>query len=421
MIKSIKEKGALSSLLLTVFIDLLGIGIVAPVGAALFLRPESAFNHMYSQRTLELLYGLLAASYPFGSFFGAPILGDLSDRYGRKMILVLSLTGTLIGYLLIILGVMKANLWVLFAARLIDGFTGGNISVANSAIADLSRPEDKPRNFGLIGMAFGLGFIIGPFVGGVLSDPVIHPSFTYATPFVFAALLTFINIISVIKFLPETLKIRGNASLNLLTGFRNIKRAMVFTNIRTLMIVIFLVTLGFNFFTQFFQVYLIEKFNFTTSQIGYLFAFSGFCIALVQGLVVKPVSNRIKPSNVLKITLILLAVTFPLLTIPKDPGLLYVFVPFMALFTGLSQPNATTLVSNLTSSDAQGEILGIQQSIQSLALIVPPIIAGYVIRINIDLPLLTAGFVTFVAWIVYLLFFYKKHSQGKSEKIFLDH
>ena len=416
MLNKIKEKGAVSSLLLTVFLDMLGLGIVAPIGAALFFRPESGFFLLYEPRTMEVLYGLLAAAYPFGQFFGAPILGDLSDRYGRRLILMLSLMGTFLGYILITFGILTGNIWVLFAARLIDGFTGGNISVASSAMADLSTPEDKPKNFGLIDMAFGLGFIIGPFIGGVLSYSSVHPLFTYATPFIFAAGLAVLNIYWVFRFLPETLKIRGNARLNLLTGFRNIKRALSLEKIGLLMGVIFLVTLGFNFFTQFFNVYLIGKFDFTTSQIGYLFAFAGICIALVQGLIVKPVSKLTKPKNVLIVTLILLAITFPLLTIPDNPTVLYMFVPFMALFVGLAQPNATTLISNLTAVDAQGEMLGIQQSIQSLALIVPPIIAGYVIRININLPLIAAGFVTFLAWLVYLVFYRKQ-----SKEVFADH
>ena len=130
-------------------------------------------------------------------FFGAPILGAMSDRFGRKKILILSLVGTCIGYLFFGAGIAAASLITLFISRAIDGFTGGNISIALSAIADISDPKEKAKNFGLIGMAFGLGFILGPYIGGKLADPSVVGWFTHSTPFWFAAALTFLNIILV--------------------------------------------------------------------------------------------------------------------------------------------------------------------------------------------------------------------------------
>jgi DHA1 family tetracycline resistance protein-like MFS transporter len=315
-----------------------------------------------------------------------------------------------------IVGIYMGNFTLLVVSRLFDGFTGGNISVAYSAIADISKPKDKPKNFGMVGMAFGLGFIIGPFVGGVLSDPAIHPLFNFGTPFIFSSLLAFINILLIIFNLPETLKKKGHAAINPLSGFKNIAHAFKMLRIRELLSIIFLITFGFTFFTQFFQVYLIEKFNFTQSDIGFLFAYVGIWIAITQGTIVRFVARKFESKKVLLVSILLSSITFPILLLPKNPAILYLFIPLVAIFQGVTQPNLTSIISNLASSDAQGEILGIQQSINALGLAIPPIIAGFIINIDINLPILTAGIMIFIAWLVYIAFYY-----NQSKRRFEDH
>jgi len=290
------------------------------------------------------------------------------------------------------------------------GFTGGNISIAFSAIADISDANEKAKNFGLIGMAFGFGFIIGPFIGGKLSDPSIISWFNFATPFWFAALLSLMNILLVIKLFKETSKTSVHTKLSLLTGFRNIGKAFSMPNLRTIFVVIFLITFGFNFFTQFFQVYLIEKFSFTQSQIGDVFAYIGLWIAIAQGVVVRPVSARFKPEAILAFSILALSVILIVLLIPTDPFYIYLILPLMAIVNGLTFPTYTAIVSNLSGRESQGEIMGINQSIQSLGMAIPPIIAGLIAAIDIGLTLVVAGAITFIAWLVFVLFF------GKTKK-----
>ena len=168
------KKFSIGTIFFTVFLDLLGLGIIIPILPALLLDPINGILKVtYSFSTRTLIYGFLIAAYPIAQFFGAPILGALADQKGRKKLLLLSLVGTVGGYAIFILGILTSNLYLLFLGRIVDGFTGGNISIAQSAIADVSTPETKSRNFGLIGMAFGLGFIIGPYIGGKLSDSAI--------------------------------------------------------------------------------------------------------------------------------------------------------------------------------------------------------------------------------------------------------
>jgi DHA1 family tetracycline resistance protein-like MFS transporter len=231
-----KAKNPIFPLLLTIFIDLLGVGIVIPILAPLFLIPfTSILPASYTHDQRVLLMGILSASYPLAQFLGAPLLGALSDRYGRKPLLILSLIGTLAGYLLFGLGVITKSLPLLFLGRIIDGFTGGNISIAQSAIADITKPENRARNFGFIGMAFGLGFVLGPYIGGKLIDPSIVSWFSQSTPYFFTALLTTINIGLVIFLFPETIKEKVKSKIKLLSGFINLKKAFLIKNLRTLL------------------------------------------------------------------------------------------------------------------------------------------------------------------------------------------
>lgn len=333
------------------------------------------------------------------------MLGALADRMGRRKILIASLLGTLGGYLLIAIGILTQNIWLLFIGRAIDGFTGGNISIAQSAIADISDDSNRAKNFGLIGMAFGLGFVIGPYLGGKLSDPSILSWFDFATPFWFAALLTALNILMVLKRFPETLKNRKIGRIDPLAGVKNIRKAFEIKQLRTIFAVIFLLTVGFNFFTQFFQVFLVGKFQFDQSQIGDLFAYMGIWIAVAQGAFLRPLSKRFSPMKILSISSILLAATFPFLLLPDQAGWIYVIIPFIAIFQGLTQPNSTAIVSSMSDRSSQGEILGINQSIVSLAQALPPILAAFLTTININLPTLFAAGSTLAAWIVFVFVF----------------
>ncbi len=396
------------TLFFTAFIDMLGIGIVIPVLGHLFLDINGILPGEYPLFFRTLYLGLLIASYPLAQFFGAPLLGALSDRHGRKKILLLSLVGTCIGYIMFAYAIITKNLLVLFLSRMLDGFTGGNISTIMSSIADISEHKDKAKNFGIIGMAFGLGVIFGPMIGGILSDSSVHYLFTNSTPFFFAAFLAFVNILLVIFAFKETLPVKIHSEINLLTGFKNIKKAMGMENLRTMFLVMFLLTFGFNFYTQFFQVYLIEKFSFTQIQIGSIFAYLGVWIAFTQGFLTRIIAKKWQPEQVLKITLLTLSFFIMLQALPNNPIYFYFVIPFIAFSNGITYPNATAVISNLAAKDSQGEILGINQSIQSLGMAIPPVLAGIAASVNVSLPIFISSFFIFISWIVFINFRKKK-------------
>ncbi|MDO8469201.1 MAG: MFS transporter [Candidatus Peribacter sp.] len=411
MTKPKHPRTVLWTLFFTIFLDLLGMGLAIPILALLLISPSGILPPGMSLETRTILYGFLVATYPLAQFFGAPIFGALSDRYGRRRIIMIALCGTLLGYLLTGYGIVTGQVWLIFLSRALDGFTGGNISAAQSAIADVSEPKEKARNFGLIGMAFGLGFILGPFMGGKLADPTVLPWFTSSTPFWAAAILAGLNILLVVRFLPETLHTRTSTRISLFTGFRNIRRAFQFPHLRTILFVSFLLVLGFNFFTQFFQVMLIERFNFTQSDIGNLYAYMGLWIAITQGLINRPLSRRFSSEQIVSVSAFTLAASLPFLLLPERVAFIYLVFPFIAVSNGLTHPNATAIVSNLAGPESQGEVLGINQSLQALAMALPPIIAGVIATLHPGLPTIVGSGLIFLAWMLFVFVFRKRSTQ----------
>ncbi|MFH1444139.1 MAG: MFS transporter [Candidatus Peregrinibacteria bacterium] len=411
MNQSKRSRAVLPTLFFTIFLDMLGMGLAIPILAPLMISPFGILPAEMSVQTKTILYGFLVATYPLFQFFGAPILGALSDHYGRRKILIFSLIGTVFGYLLTGYGIVTGQVWIVFLSRALDGFTGGNISAAQSAIADISEPNEKARNFGLIGMAFGLGFILGPFMGGKLADPAIVSWFNSATPFWAAAILAGFNILSVWFFLPETLRTKVTTRLSLFTGFRNIRRAFGIAHLRTILLVSFLLVLGFNFFTQFFQVLLIERFSFSQSDIGNLYAYMGLWIAITQGFINRPLSRRFSPEKIVSVSAFTLAAALPFLLLPDRAGFIYLIFPFIAISNGLTHPNAVAIVSNLAGPESQGEILGINQSIQSLGMMLPPMIAGFIASLHPGLPTLVGSGIIFLAWMLFVFVFKRRSTQ----------
>ena len=404
-----KDRNVMFSLLLVIFIDMLGIGIIIPLLGSVFMDSStgifSANTPLYIK---SIMYGVMMGLYPLGQFFGAPLLGALSDHYGRKKLLILSIAGSAIGYVLFGIGIIYQNIYLLVFSRLLDGFTGGNISIAMSSIADISDEKSKAKNFGLIGMAFGVGMVIGPFIGSRLSDSNIVSWFSYSTPFFITAMIASVNIVLLLFVYKETLKTRIHTKISMLTGFRNIRKAWHMPNLKIMFITLFLIVCGFNFYTQFLQLFLIEKFSYNLTQIGNFYAFLGLCIAIAQGTTTRIFSKYFRSEQILKVTIFCMAGLILCMSIPKNPLYLYFITPFLAVSNAFTFPNSSAIVSNLSAKDSQGEILGISQSVQALAQVIPPVIAGFAISINYNLPIYISSTLIFIAWIVFTLLFNKK-------------
>lgn len=407
------KNSLLFTIILTVFIDMLGVTVIIPVIPVLFFGDSSIFfTEATPETTRSVLYGLLLAAYPVLQFFGAPFLGGLSDRYGRRPVLTISLIGTMIGYVLFAIAILNQNLYLLFFSRMLPGFTGGNIAVILSAIADVSSPAEKAKNFGLVGAAFGIGFILGPTLGGFLADDSLISWFNATTPFWFVALLTLFNIILVQLRFPETLKERRVSKTNLLSGVNNIVFAFKVKNLRQIFVIVLLISLGFTFFTQFFSVYLIQEFSYTEKDIGLLYGWVGIWLVIAQGVIVRKMSGRVASTDVLRFSIFGIAFTIGLLVIPTNSFWFYLINPLIALAYGLTSPNLTSVVSEQALPDQQGQVLGINQSMQSLGQALPPIVGGYLNSVHHSLPLIAGSALLLIAWAMFVWFFKGKNSSS---------
>ena len=391
----------LISIFVTAFIDMLGVGIIIPVIPAIFYNQDHVhFANLKNPDVIRWTFCLLIASYSFMMFFGAPILGALSDRFGRKKIIQFALIGTAIGYSLFGISLAYNSIVLIFLSRLIPGFFGGSLSVLFSSISDVSKPEDKPKNFALIGVAFALGFILGPFFGGILSSKEIYEGFTLSTPFIFATMLSIANFIFVHYKFEETLKASKASKVSLFTGFQNIKKAFSLPNLRILFVISFLNTLGFAFFTQFFSVYMYNKFHLKEVEVGYIFAWVGLWLIFTQGFLVRKITKRWSPQQIIQITMLLMGSFIFMLMFPNHIYFILLLNVCIAISQGLNSPNLLTLVSKQATPNQQGETLGINQSMQSLAQFIPPILVGFFGENLNVFPFLIGGLSIVLAWVI---------------------
>lgn len=387
---------------------MLGIGIIIPVIPAIFYAQDAShFAGLVGEDKIRWTFCLLMAAFPFMQFFGAPVLGGLSDRFGRKKVIMVSMIGTALGYSLFSLALYQQSLVILFLSRLIPGFFGGSLSVLFSAISDVSEPADKPKNFALIGIAFGLGFIFGPLLGGVLSDSSHCFWFDLTTPFLFTAALSITNFILVWWRFQETLDVKKYTKITFLKGIENVKKAFTSLNLRTLFTITFLNTLGFSFYTQFFSVFMYEKFHSNTSEVGYVFGWVGFWLVFTQGFLIRKLNPSLAPASIVSKTMLVIGLGIIAMVFPSTVVGILVLNFFLALAQGLNSPNLLTLVSGQAQPEQQGEILGINQSMQSLAQIIPPLVVAVFGKNLTTFPFVFGGSMIVLAWIIFVFIFNK--------------
>lgn len=398
------SKHTLSIVFAIILVDMIGVGVLIPIIPLLLTDPNYPYHLPVAIAGGYVLLGALTAIYPFMQFIATPVLGQVSDHVGRKPVLVFSLAGTALSYVVFAIGIITKNVPLLFISRALDGVTGGNIAVAQAAIADSTEPAKRAQAFGIVGAAFGIGFIIGPFLGGRLSDPSLVSWFNATTPFWFAAIVSGLNMLAVLFFFRETLAHKTKGAIHWAQSFINIKAAAMNPVLRPLFGTSFLFQGGFTFFTTFFGVYLIKKFGFDQAGIGDFFALVGICVALTQAIVTGWAAKRFKPYTIISVALFGLAVTLLLFWLAQASWLLYLITIPNAMFIGLIMANLNGLISRSAGSQEQGTVLGIGASVQALAQAIPPVIAGFIAAsFAAQTPIIVASMIVFVAAFTFLL------------------
>jgi multidrug resistance protein len=334
----------------------------------------------------------LFAIFSIAQFFATPIIGKLSDRFGRKPLLIISLAGTVIGNLM---AGTAPNATVLFLARFLDGITGGNVSVAQAAIADITTPADRAKGFGIFGASFGLGFVIGP----VLS--LVAQQRSLGTSFLVAAGIAVIALVLTIFFLPETLKYRADPSRNIFDlGLKDLVRGLTFPRVGILFIINLCVGTTFTLFTFAFQPYYLKVLHQDNRSLTLLFFAIGIVGVVVQLLGVKVVTKHLSLVKILFLGLFFRSLSFILMPVIPDIHYFLAVSVIFAIFNSLVQPMISTLISLNTEPEEQGKMSGLNASYLSAANGIGPIIAGLMVNQNQPLtygyPLYLAGFFTFV-------------------------
>lgn len=357
MLKSMKNK-PLFTIFAIVFVDLLGFGIILP------LLPYIA--ERYDANPAQI--GLLTAAYSLFQLMAAPVLGRLSDRYGRKKMLIISQAGSAVGYLILAL---SNNLALLFLSRIIDGITGGNISIAQAYIADVTTKENRAKGMGMIGAAFGMGFIFGPALGGLLFK------FGYIYPALFAMVVGIATVILTYIFLPETVDVsRAASSSRTAFSWNEFAHVIFKSSIGYLIVTFFILNTSFSLFTGNFALWIQSKFNYGPTETGLFFAYIGIVAVIMQLKILPILIKKYKEKTLLRSSMIFIAVGLILMTIVPVAGLLFLTQTLIVFGNSMANPSIQALASENVVKEEYGETLGILSSAGSLGRIVGPIVGG---------------------------------------------
>jgi DHA1 family tetracycline resistance protein-like MFS transporter len=394
-----RKKTALPMLFFTLLLDVVGIGMIIPIIPIIFTDPTSPSFMLfaYTHQMQLILAGAVAAITGLMTFIAAPIMGELSDIYGRKKLLLLGVSIMAISQVVFGIGILTSSLTVLFISRIINGLAGGNISIVQASIADISEPHERAKNFGLIGAAFGMGFIIGPVLGGYLAHLTGNPS----VPFFFAGFLGLINTLSVYFLLEETKRDVNKTvhSITMLKAVRNLRSAFTDKEVSYLYSTSFFYVAGFTFFTSFTGIYLVHKFALSEAALGSYFGAIGIWIVITQGFILRVITKYYNERQILRVAMPIVALSITSMTFVPSMLYAYALLPLIAIPQGLSMASIGALISKSVGKDKQGAALGINGSLSALNQGLIPAIAGVLTAYTaVWIPFIFAGASIITAW-----------------------
>ncbi|MCB2205173.1 MFS transporter [bacterium] len=378
------KRTPLAIIFIITFIDLLGFGIVIPIIPS---YAGSAFD------ASDVTIGFLVAAFSFMQLLFTPVWGRMSDRFGRRPILLLGLALTVISYILFGLATSLATL---FISRLLGGVGGANISAAQAYISDVTRPEERAKGMGLIGAAFGLGFVFGPFLGGVLVE------YGYDVPGFAAALLSLTALVTAIFALPESLSPEARGEHRSAEfSWDMLIAALRKPRVGALLMLFFLITFGYANIYATFPLISVREFGYSDKGVGYLFGFIGIIGAVTQGGLIRKLSARFEERWLFLIGSLLAAIGLAAIPFYHGTALLLIVLAVLSVGTGIMTPSCLSLISRYTDARQQGGILGINQAMGALARVLGPIWGAFVFdAFGTSWPFLTGGIVLLAVFVL---------------------
>lgn len=398
-----KKNLILVTIFFTIFLDFFNLGLIYPIFTSLVFEGNgNLVSTDASEFYKNAIFGLLISAFPFGQFLGAPLIGQLSDQYGRRNLLIISLIGTAITLLVCALGVIFSLLFILLLGRFVGGLMAGNMTLAYASLADFSTQEDKVKNFALIPLASGLGFALGPYVAGILANPDVHSLAGPALPFILATLLAGVNLCLAIWKFPETSSAQKSAetSKGYLWSLINLWKALQQPSIRVYLMIFFLMISSNFVFVQFVGPFAIDRFHIDVTGVGYLYANIGIAVALGHLFLTRRLANHFSCEKALVASLLSLGVLLIGLLFSQGLLSLHILTFLIMLACAVAYTNSMTLVSNQAAKEQQGEIMGIAVSIQSCSEFLPAVILGLFAAISQSIPLLTAAIFAFCSYLL---------------------
>lgn len=355
-------------LFIVLIIDAMGFGLAFPIIGPLLMDPHTQLLAASSSITeRSFFYGLINGVAFIALLFGAPYFGDLSDKYGRKKIIILCLCLIAFGYVLCVVGIVIHSLTLFMMGRFIDGFSAGSESIAQAAIIDISTPSKKTVNLGLISFAGSLGFIIGPLVGGVFSDASISHWFGYKTPFIIAGILALLNALCLFWVFSETSHIPKRVQVNFFRGVLIFKSAFTDKHLRKLSLIFLLIQISWAIYFQSVSLTFAAKFHYLPKQIGFFYAYLGVIIALTMTIAMRWFLIKMSEKTLVKFSMLLAMVGWVLNIIYQTEYMPWISILFIGLGMGMAYACVLSFYSTLVPEDRQGWVMGVGNAVVAVA------------------------------------------------------
>ncbi len=362
-------------------VNALGYGIIIPV----------LYSYSRSFGLTDFQNGLLFAAFSLCQFISTPIIGRLSDRYGRRPLLVISIFGTFLSFLLM---AFAPNAIILFLARMLDGITAGNIPVASAVVSDTTAEKDRAKGFGIIGASFGFGFIFGPAISA------LTVGISTALPFLIGAAISLVAVVITYMYLPETNKHMGEVSHKKLFDLKKMLEALTYENVGITLLITLIYSMAFSMFFYAFQPFSVKVLLLSVNQISIIFTIFGTVGLISQMFLVARISKRFGLKRTFSGSILMSAICFLGLFLTRN-FTTYIFVSIaLALANSLVNPLMQTILSDETDAKSQGSIMGIQASYMSVGQILGPIIGGVLATISIPFPFLGGSIVILICFLM---------------------